>query len=128
MKSTPQAGAACTEGTVVGLEIFPTSGTAPASTPAGAVFQRLGARRTARTVAVGIYQQLWDSDDKFDLTYEDVKDMIGTDGELIAGESSEERHYYLWYGEGSNVILTVVFKGNDVDGYTLNAYAIAGDY
>lgn len=82
---------------------------------------------TDKQTVLDTYDQISNSDDKFDLTYEMVKDMIGTDGELDAKESSAEKHYYVWYGEGSNVILTVVFKGNETDGYTLNSYAIAGE-
>lgn len=81
-----------------------------------------------KQTVIDAYDQIYNSDDKFSLTYETVKDMIGTDGELNAKESSEEQLYYLWYGEDSNVILTVVFKFEGEETATLNSYAISGDY
>lgn len=83
---------------------------------------------TDKQTVVDTYNQISNMDDMFDLTYEMVKDMIGTDGELVTAESSEEKHYYLWYGEESNVILTVVFKSEENETATLNSYAISGDY
>ncbi len=80
-----------------------------------------------KQTVIDTYDQLYNSDDTFNFTYEMVKDMIGIDGELDVNESSAEKHYYLWYGEGSNVILTIVFKGNETDGYTISSLAISGN-
>lgn len=81
---------------------------------------------TDKQTVIDTYDQISNSDDKFTFTYEMVKDIIGIDGELDVKESSAEKHYYLWYGDGSNVILKILFQGNETDGYTISSFAISG--
>lgn len=88
---------------------------------------------TTKDVLVNAYNTLYNWSDpnksKFDLTYEEVVEIVGVEGAEMHNTDNwtDEKHQYCWYGEGTNVILTCTFKVNG-NAFKLNNYALTGDY
>lgn len=68
------------------------------------------------------WETIRDSDNKYDLLYEDVRDLMGCDGEPYKIDGV--KNAYCW--QNGNTILTVTFKVLDDGNEELNAIAVTG--
>ena len=68
------------------------------------------------------YETLHTSEDKYDMRYEDIRDLMGCDGKPF--KMDHEHHAYTW--QNGNVILTVTFKVQEDGNETCCALAMTG--
>ena len=61
-------------------------------------------------------------ENKYDLHYEDVRDLLGCDGEAYKIDGT--KNSYCW--QAGNAILTVTFKVLDDGNEELNAFSVTG--
>ena len=68
------------------------------------------------------YETLRGSEDKYEMRYEDIRDLMGCDGKPL--KMDEKHHAYTW--QNGNVILTVTFQVREDGSETCCALAMTG--